>query len=82
MEKQKNAVGRRKQAVTRVVPEQGRRQDHDHDKDYKHILAWCICRTRSSFPEDLLSFPSPLLRNTRVTACLRRPTAFFLFFHT
>ena len=28
MEKQKNAVGRRKEAVTRVFLKQGRRQDH------------------------------------------------------
>jgi small subunit ribosomal protein S9 len=46
MEKQKNAVGRRKEAVTRVFISKGTGSITVNDKNYKNISRLNTCRTR------------------------------------
>jgi small subunit ribosomal protein S9 len=46
MEKQKNGVGRRKEAVTRVFIAKGDGKITVNDKDYKNISPWFTCKTR------------------------------------
>ena len=46
MEKQKNAVGRRKEAVTRIFLTKGDGKITVNGKDYKIISRLCIYKTR------------------------------------